>query len=35
MGLTVFEAMLLPVGLVLDMMELEMRRRGLKDKKTP
>lgn len=30
MKLPVFDAMLLPVGLVMDMEELEIRRRGLR-----
>lgn len=29
LGLSVFEAMILPVGLVMDMEELEIQRRGL------
>lgn len=31
LGLSVFEAMILPVGLVMDMEELEIQRRGLRE----
>lgn len=31
LGLNVFEAMILPVGLILDMEELEIQRRGLRE----
>lgn len=31
LGMPVFDAMLLPVGLVMDMEELEIKRRGLRE----
>ena len=33
LGLSPFEAMLLPVGLVMDLEDLELRRRGLRKEK--
>lgn len=33
LGLSAFEAMILPVGLVMDMEELEIQRRGLREER--
>lgn len=35
LGLSAFEAMILPVGLIWDMEELEIQRRGMREEKKP